>query len=193
MASESEHVVRVRAEWDNAVMVRPGDTLVIGMSDAYGGDFEQLRSDIAEHLPGVRTVIMEGATAFAACRPDDDPLAALRAPIPDWERQLLEQQAERDALYRERAQLVAYLAACWPSEIRDAPDAPGWMIIYIRTPKGQMSWHLSFADAADLFSHVPVGAETEWDGHTTEQKYDRLADLTCTVATGVFGPLPGGQ
>jgi hypothetical protein len=40
---------------------------------------------------------------------------------------------------------------------------------------GQMSWHVAQADI-ELFGHLRIG-NAEWDGHTTEQKYERLAEL----------------
>jgi hypothetical protein len=83
--------------------------------------------------------------------------------------------------YRERARLVAYLAARYPSFVVTNPDDGEWPIIYITTPQGQLSWHLARADL-DLFSHVrsePWEVEwAAWDGHTTEEKYRRLAELT---------------
>jgi hypothetical protein len=90
-----------------------------------------------------------------------------------------------DAVYRERAALVAHLAALYPAVIvSDAdPAAPGWSVIYVDTPQGQMSWHLD-VDDLDLFSHVPtVDDGPTWDGHTTEEKYQRLAALTAEQAT----------
>lgn len=64
-------------------------------------------------------------------------------------------EAGRDKAYRERAALVAYLAATYPSVITDAPDV----------------------------GDVP-GSGAGWDGHTTEQKYERLEELTRTTALG---------
>lgn len=82
-------------------------------------------------------------------------------------------------VYRERAHLVAYLAAVYPSAIvHDAdPEAPGWAIIYVHTPQGQMSWHLS-GDDLDLFGHVSRSTTERWDGHSTDGKYERLAACT---------------
>jgi hypothetical protein len=90
-----------------------------------------------------------------------------------------------DAVYRERAALVAHLAALYPAVIvrnGDPADDPDWPLIYIDTPTGQMSWHLTQGDL-DLFPHVPIVAEgPEWDRHTTEEKYRRLAALTADQA-----------
>lgn len=89
-----------------------------------------------------------------------------------------------NAAYRERARLVAYLAYGFPSVVAAAPDVdePGWHIVYLRTPAGQMSWHIAPSDL-DLFDHVervdPADPFARWDGHTTDEKYERLAALTC--------------
>lgn len=92
------------------------------------------------------------------------------------------------ALYRERASLVAYLAACYPSVIVTGadPDAPDWPVLFVQTPTGQMTWHLAAADL-DLFGHVgqvPAGAPAapKWDGHGTGEKYRRLAQLAGMTA-----------
>jgi hypothetical protein len=88
-------------------------------------------------------------------------------------------ERERNGAYRERARLVAYLAACYPSEIVEQAGqfADEWPVIFVDTPAGQLSWHLSRADL-DLFSHVRAFiGESPWDGHTTEEKYERLAEL----------------
>jgi len=91
--------------------------------------------------------------------------------------------AERDGAYRERAQLVAYLAACYPSEIWTDHDSPGWPVVAVETPAGQMSWHIAESDM-DLFAHVTERTdEDRYDGHTTGQKYQRLAELTILTAS----------
>lgn len=81
-----------------------------------------------------------------------------------------------DAVYRERAQLVAFMAAVYPSVIMH-PE-PSWSLVYIETPEGQMSWHIAAADV-DLFTHVRrvTTADYVWDGHSTDEKYERLRKL----------------
>jgi hypothetical protein len=83
--------------------------------------------------------------------------------------------------YRERAHLVAHLAAVYPSVIGVDPSEPDWPVVYISTEAGQLSWHVAAADLP-LFSHVPRSDEVAWDGHSTEQKYRRLDRLTRTIA-----------
>lgn len=93
-------------------------------------------------------------------------------------------EAERDAVYRERAHLVAHLAALYPSHIGATdPDAPDWPVLVVETPTGQMSWHIAPGDI-ELVGHVrPTAADSPgWDGHTTEEKYGRLRALTAARA-----------
>lgn len=97
-----------------------------------------------------------------------------------WQERGDRAEAERDGAYRERAQLVAHFAALYPSHIgRTDPGAPDWPVLIVETPTGQMSWHIAERDL-DLFGHVqPTGPEHRgWDGHTTEEKYERLRALT---------------
>ncbi|MEU9760257.1 hypothetical protein AB0D98_10915 [Streptomyces sp. NPDC047987] len=85
-----------------------------------------------------------------------------------------------DATYRERAHLVAHLAALHPSHIGHTdPAAPDWAVVTIETPAGQMTWHIAERDM-DLFTHVqPTNRICRgWDGHTTDEKYARMRDLT---------------
>lgn len=86
-----------------------------------------------------------------------------------------------DAAYRERNALVAALIRVggYPAEVVMAPDTEGWWIVYAETPAGQVSWHIS-PDDMDLFRDWPVAfgsKDSPWDGHTTEEKYARLAAL----------------
>ncbi|MEU3656449.1 hypothetical protein AB0E67_27310 [Streptomyces sp. NPDC032161] len=85
-----------------------------------------------------------------------------------------------DATYRERAHLVALLAALHPSHIGHTdPNTPEWAVVTIETPAGQMTWHIAPRDM-DLFTHVqPTNRICRgWDGHTTDEKYARMRDLT---------------
>ncbi|MFJ1865516.1 hypothetical protein ACIOD1_12875 [Streptomyces sp. NPDC088097] len=96
-----------------------------------------------------------------------------------------EVEAERDGAYRERAQLVAHLASLYPSTIGlTDPDAPDWPVVTINTPTGQMTWHISTIDL-DLFEHVERSLGPVWDGHTTDEKYERLRQLTIRPRRGL--------
>ncbi|MGW5408984.1 hypothetical protein [Streptomyces spiralis] len=88
---------------------------------------------------------------------------------------------ERDGAYRERAQLLAWLAALHPASTVITPaadiDEPGWQLLYLVAGGWQLSWHIA-PDDARLFKHVtvvePTDARAQWDGHGTEQKYERI-------------------
>lgn len=107
---------------------------------------------------------------------------------------------ERDGAYRERAQLLAWLAALHPSTavITASPDVDedGWQLLYLVAGGWQMSWHVHPRDA-DLFKHVTVVDVTDpraqWDGHGTEQKYERIRNHVRLLALeGIAdGPLTG--
>ena len=95
-------------------------------------------------------------------------------------------EEERDGAYRERARLVAFLAAQYDAHIGYTdPNATDWLVVTIETPTGQTSWHIAERDR-DLFEHVRLVPSTHnvWDGHTTDEKYIRLAALTTQLAEG---------
>lgn len=88
---------------------------------------------------------------------------------------------ERDGAYRERAQLLAWLAALHPSSAVITPardiDEDGWHLLYLVAGGWQMSWHIAPRDVP-LFGHVelvePSDPRVQWDGHGTDQKYQRI-------------------
>jgi len=88
-------------------------------------------------------------------------------------------ERRNDAAYLERNQVVAALAKAFPSGIaRTAIE--GWSedwhgVVYVDVPTGQCSWHFHDSQAY-LFDGLPPYAG-QWDGHTTEEKYARLAAL----------------
>lgn len=97
-------------------------------------------------------------------------------------------EAERDGAYRERAHLVALLAAMTGDAVMapalDVPE-PGWWIVYLTIGGRQASWHISPQDAV-LFAHVEhvdvQDARAIWDGHSTEEKYAAIAAHTAELA-----------
>lgn len=88
-----------------------------------------------------------------------------------------------DFVYRERAHLLAHLAAIYPSHLQPDAAAPDWPVLYINLPTGQACWHISEHDL-DLFHHVRTDVVDTWDGHTTQAKYARL-DRATLLAAGV--------
>jgi hypothetical protein len=84
-----------------------------------------------------------------------------------------------DQAYAERNQLVRFLCCHFPCGIkRTAIEGwdPEWQnCVYVETPCGQLSWHYHDREK-ELFSDLPPFAG-EWDGHTSQQKYERLQKL----------------
>jgi hypothetical protein len=89
----------------------------------------------------------------------------------------------KDQAYTERNRLVAFLArvaynrghvvSVTKTEIEGWD--PAWHnCVYVELPHGQVSWHFH-EDDAHLFKGLPV-RHHPWDGHTTEEKYARIAD-----------------
>lgn len=100
-----------------------------------------------------------------------------------------------NAAYRERAHLVALLAAVYPSLWTPGEDDPDWRIVFIELPTGQASWHVA-PDDWGLFAGVPAGLVGAWDGHSTEEKYRRIDELTALLSAADMERLrtndPGG-
>ncbi|MEU8473729.1 hypothetical protein [Streptomyces hygroscopicus] len=100
-------------------------------------------------------------------------------------------EAERDQAYRERAHLLAWLAALHPANavITTAADIDedGWQLLYLLVGGWQMSWHIAPRDGA-LFEHVehvdPGDPRAQWDGHSTDQKYRRMQEHVARLSEG---------
>ena len=89
----------------------------------------------------------------------------------------------KDGAYLERNQVVAALAKCFPSGTAKTA-IEGWSedwhgCVYINLPTGQVSWHYHDSQAY-LFADLPP-YQGAWDGHTTPEKYARLAALSATA------------
>lgn len=89
-------------------------------------------------------------------------------------------RADKDAAYLERNQVVAALASIFRAGIART-DITGWEpawhgCVYIDLPTGQASWHYHDSHAY-LFAHLPPYTKP-WDGHSTEEKYQRLANIS---------------
>jgi hypothetical protein len=103
----------------------------------------------------------------------------------------------KDQAYWERNQLVSALSKIYPSWLgwHKEPDwEDDWRnIVYIEIPVRcqvhgdlrnymdyrveikQLSWHIH-KDDLEYFEHLKPGIK-EWDGHETEEKYERLKHL----------------
>lgn len=82
--------------------------------------------------------------------------------------------------YEERNNLVLALSKIFPSCIgldSDAEHLEWSYVVAIDLPTGQVTWHVH-ADKIDRdFQHLEINPDFVWDGHTTEEKYERLAAL----------------
>ena len=81
-----------------------------------------------------------------------------------------------DGVYRERAHLLALLATHYPAHIQPSDD-PDWPVLFLSFPTGQATWHIASGDL-ELFTHVRTDITDTWDGHTTDEKYERVDLLT---------------
>lgn len=92
----------------------------------------------------------------------------------------------KEEAYRERNQLVSFLARLYPSHFKQHPaEDKKWeddwrTIVCIHSPAGQMTWHIHDSEH-DLFGFLNVKPDPfpdcVWDGHTTPEKYYRLSNL----------------
>lgn len=106
----------------------------------------------------------------------------------------------KDYAYWERNQLVAALSKIYPSWLERHPasdkeweDDWRW-IVFIEIPsrelenkyvqggfmmsyKQQLSWHIHDSERTSFY-HLEERNTHSWDGHSTEEKYRRLSNLT---------------
>lgn len=109
-----------------------------------------------------------------------------------------EMEQRKDEAYLERNRCVAGMAAMalklgYRTGIAKTA-IEGWSedwhgCVYIDLPTGQVSWH--FHDShAGMFSFLPP-YPGKWDGHGTEEKYQRVALLQLIAAPAVAAPVEG--
>lgn len=95
---------------------------------------------------------------------------------------------EKNQAYSERNKVVAALATILASaelnvylakhDEEDSLWDKEWRnILVIETFKGQITWHLHDSDLP-LFKQFEFNPAYKYDGHTTEEKYKRLAEFT---------------
>ena len=86
----------------------------------------------------------------------------------------------KNSAYHERNMCVAALSKLFAAHLARHEGDPEWepdwrTIVCIHLPTGQATWHVHDSEV-NLFAHLSL-AECEWDGHTAEEKYERLARL----------------
>lgn len=82
-----------------------------------------------------------------------------------------------NSIYRERNQLVAALSKLFPASLEPHVGAgvADW-VVRIDLPTGQAGWHIPTGQLW-IFDHLPRSQGRAWDGHTNEEKYDRLSRI----------------
>lgn len=81
-----------------------------------------------------------------------------------------------DELYDHRIFLYLSLArfsnlpACWK------PHYPGWPVLFIETPAGQISYHFKEQYLPLIDGHIFRDDDYIWDGHTSEDVVKRLKE-----------------
>lgn len=95
--------------------------------------------------------------------------------------QVAKLQASVDGAYRERNLCVAALSKVYPSHLERHPADEPWeddwrWIVFVELPTGQASWHMHDSHL-EYFKHLKEWPGHGWDGHTTEEKYRRLAAI----------------
>lgn len=99
-----------------------------------------------------------------------------------------------DQAYRERNQLVTLLANMalakgWKAGRRwDRTQEVGWEnVVVIDLPTGQVSWHIGLHDGPVCqFETLPT-YDGEWDGHTTDEKWERVRAYRSKLADAPKG------
>lgn len=86
-------------------------------------------------------------------------------------------KAARDGAYSERNKLVALISKIFPASI-EKHEGSDWEddwrnVVLVQLPTGQVSWHIHDSELP-MFAHLAT-LGNKWDGHTTDEKYDRVA------------------
>lgn len=116
--------------------------------------------------------------------------AKMLAEVGTLRHQIVELMGSKDGAYIERDRCVAAIAALatrlgWSAwigkHVGEQWDDEWRNIVFINLPFGQVSWHIR-DNELPWFAFLPSVPERTWDGHTTEQKYERLSHLADSVA-----------
>lgn len=154
-------------------------------------------SDALDRLGVPGFVIAPGGNLARHADPDNAPAMSREVPLEERLSSLEGLRAQKDGAYRERNQLVALLARMalelgWMVGVGRHPDSDttwdsDWRtIVFIDLPTGQASWHFHDSERHLLEGLPPYPGK--WDGHTTDEKYDRVRHaLKCGTAqmTGI--------
>jgi hypothetical protein len=158
--------------------VRAADAL--GRYVAHGGELRIADAEDGERITCLIILPGETAGAVSAAVGNGQWRERHGTPPPDAnEHTAVDAEQQKNAAYAERNRLVAALAKCFPAHLC-RHEEPGYEddwrnIVCIHLPTGQATWHIHDSEVP-LFGHLPV-EDGHWDGHTTEEKYARLASV----------------
>lgn len=102
--------------------------------------------------------------------------------LTQYDKRIQELEEQKDNAYYERNQLVVALSKIFKSYLgfhpkEDKEWEDDWrVIVFIELPTGQATWHIHDSERK-YFEHLDFRSEAKWDGHSTEEKYNRLRDI----------------
>lgn len=136
-------------------------------TDTLTAESEQLLADQHAQYRGIPQVVLRDRLHAIE--------AAARKPLEERVREL---EAALGEVYADRNLVVQAFAkaqeeADWPVAWGVDESEPDWPVLYIETGAGQVSWHIPVAERAYEPPERP-GFVATWDGHTNEQKAERL-------------------
>lgn len=141
---------------------------------------------------GISTDLEEAADALEALQAENARLGIDAAKeIVKLRAEIAEVKGFKDGAYLERNKLVALLSKVFPSG-KKKTAIEGWSedwhgCVYIDLPTGQASWHYHDSQSW-LFDHLPE-YQGVWDGHTTEEKYERIFAAPARVPQAAREPI----
>lgn len=119
--------------------------------------------------------------------------ATLRAALADVSMQMgateaMDNNNVVEPVYKERAQCVVALARIakglgYAVGFAEDVERSGWPVLYIELPTGQVSWHFTSGDREEYAADILDNPDIKWDGHSTPEKYARLAAWSRTIAS----------
>ncbi len=114
---------------------------------------------------------------------DEEFVCASRTAMPALIAEVERLTLQKDGAYSERDKLIAFISKLFTASLeRHQPeDDPDWdedwkWIVIVDLPAGQTSWHINDSELP-TFDHLQRRAGRVWDGHSTEEKYDRIAAM----------------
>lgn len=81
-----------------------------------------------------------------------------------------------EELYDHRVLLYIKLAIHCPYPTFWKPHHPGWPVLFIETPSGQISYHFPEKFLPMVDGNIERNDDYVWDGHTSEDVLNRLME-----------------